>query len=132
MNRSLEPYAPSANLSAILETDAQSKNPSAKSNPGRSESNQPEVVLSPEDQTEADENTSYSDRFMHLTKDSLGNMRYLGGASSFVLVEALKSIRQPSSQSPGSNGEGLSKGAANLELPFFRPGVRELPYLSSR
>lgn len=70
---------------------------------------------------------SSSDRFSHLTKDSLGNLRFIGGAPSLVLVEALQSLR--ASQTPDDSPDSaysdsvVSKGTENLELPFFRPNM---------
>lgn len=74
---------------------------------------------------EKDEQT-LTDRFSYLTKDSLGNLRFIGGASSLVLVEALQSLR--ASQAPDASPDSLlsetvSKSTENLELPFFRPNV---------
>ncbi|EIM91702.1 uncharacterized protein STEHIDRAFT_106439 [Stereum hirsutum FP-91666 SS1] len=88
-----------------------------------------------------------SDRLAHLAKDSLGNLRFIGGASSLVLVEALQSLQTPSSPngSPDSAAsDKVGKSAENLygslqyiklpntdlifglntsDLPFFRPNM---------
>ncbi|KAJ3535848.1 hypothetical protein NM208_g2689 [Fusarium decemcellulare] len=73
-----------------------------------------------------------------LVADSYGRLRYLGGATSNVLVEAVKGISPstvPTIQTPGSsitipNGV-LSTTQTDLEMPMFVRGVRwpEMPYL---
>ncbi|KAK0466401.1 uncharacterized protein EV420DRAFT_1617658 [Desarmillaria tabescens] len=89
-----------------------------------------EPISSPETAFESGEQEEHTltDRFSHLTRDSLGNLRFIGGASSLVLVEALRSLR--ASQTPDTSpvslqSETVSKSTENFprELPFFRPNV---------
>ncbi|KAF4453502.1 Zn(II)2Cys6 transcription factor [Fusarium albosuccineum] len=73
-----------------------------------------------------------------LVADSYGRLRYLGGATSNVLVEAVKGISPstiPTIQTPGSSitiPNGVpSTTQTDLEVPMFVRGVRwqEMPYL---
>ncbi|KAF5007384.1 hypothetical protein FDECE_6270 [Fusarium decemcellulare] len=73
-----------------------------------------------------------------LVADSYGRLRYLGGATSNVLVEAVKGISPstiPTAQTPGSSitvpHGAPSTAQTDLEMPMFVRGVRwpEMPYL---
>ncbi|KAF9040392.1 hypothetical protein BDZ89DRAFT_1090289 [Hymenopellis radicata] len=81
------PYMPSVSIQSMLNPDPASL---------ASQLHEPTMDISPVDSEER-----LSDRFSHLTKDSLGNLRFIGGASSLVLVEALQSLRD--SQTPDAS-----------------------------
>ncbi|KAF8922155.1 fungal-specific transcription factor domain-containing protein [Mucidula mucida] len=107
------PYMPSVSIHSMLNPDPASPT---------SQLHEPTMNTSPADLEE-----QLSDRFSHLTKDSLGNLRFIGGASSLVLVEALQSLRD--SQTPDTSPDSfhseaaINKSPENLDLPFFRKNV---------
>ena len=59
-----------------------------------------------------------------MTTDSYGKLRFVGGTSTMIMIEALKSLTPSSSlsYSPAEVNTG-EKSVSNLELPFFRRGV---------
>ncbi|KAJ7590742.1 fungal-specific transcription factor domain-containing protein [Mycena floridula] len=98
--RPLSPYKPSAAVQHLVHRSSGSP-------------------LSHRDSDESQEPENWSDRFSHLTKDSYGNLRYTGGTSSFMLVDALTSLRTPNA-SPSS----VLSSSTDIQLPFFHPGKR--------
>ncbi|KAK0498377.1 hypothetical protein EDD18DRAFT_1351062 [Armillaria luteobubalina] len=74
------------------------------------------------DEEENEGPEQWSDRFSHLTKDSYGNLRYTGGTSTFMLVEALTTLQD--STSDASPESQTSNKSANITLPFFDPSGR--------
>ncbi|KAM0751794.1 hypothetical protein T439DRAFT_379882 [Meredithblackwellia eburnea MCA 4105] len=106
-------YIPSLALQSISGNGARRSRPS----PGTVSSSN-----TPHDSTDHADEQTWSDKFSHLAKDSSGNLRYIGGASSLVLVEALRTLRaNAQTESPQSESQSIAN--ANLELPFFKPGV---------
>ncbi|PBL02106.1 hypothetical protein ARMGADRAFT_954261 [Armillaria gallica] len=74
------------------------------------------------DEEENEGPEQWSDRFSHLTKDSYGNLRYTGGTSTFMLVEALTTLQDSTSDaSPDSH---ISNKSTDITLPFFDPSGR--------
>ncbi|KAF7540679.1 hypothetical protein G7054_g1158 [Neopestalotiopsis clavispora] len=80
-----------------------------------------------------------TEKFGSLVTDSYGKLRFVGGATNSVLIEAIQSL-SPSGQSAVSDSPGMlsvSRGTANenttqpLEVPLFVHGQRwpELPHL---
>ncbi|THV05382.1 hypothetical protein K435DRAFT_961147 [Dendrothele bispora CBS 962.96] len=75
-----------------------------------------EIVQAPP----SDAPEGWSERSSYLTKDSYGSLRYTGGASSYMLVDALTSVQdsQPTTDtSPGSTRSNQTE----IRLPFFNP-----------
>ncbi|KIK65651.1 hypothetical protein GYMLUDRAFT_364676 [Collybiopsis luxurians FD-317 M1] len=85
-----------------------------------------EQGFTPQDNADyPDERASYgpekwSDRSSHLSKDSYGHLRYTGGASSFMLVDALTSLQNDDPTAIASPESTLST-KAEIRLPFFAP-----------
>ncbi|KAJ3936890.1 MAG: fungal-specific transcription factor domain-containing protein [Lentinula lateritia] len=61
----------------------------------------------------------WSDRYSHLSKDSYGQLRYTGGAASFMLVDALASLQNQAAIDASSNSTLSAK--TDIQLPFFAP-----------
>ena len=59
-----------------------------------------------------------------MTTDSYGKLRFVGGTSTMIMIEALKSLTPSTgaSYSPAEANVG-GKSVSSLELPFFRRGV---------
>ncbi|KAF9652607.1 hypothetical protein BDM02DRAFT_3088957, partial [Thelephora ganbajun] len=72
-------------------------------------------------------NERWSDRFSFVAKDSYGNLRFIGGTSSMMLVEALNSLNDsaPLTGSPASSSsDRMPKATVEAELPFFKPNYQ--------
>ncbi|KAH8835782.1 fungal-specific transcription factor domain-containing protein [Flagelloscypha sp. PMI_526] len=67
------------------------------------------VVSTPATPLELEPQEKFSDRFSQLTKDSHGNLRYVGGAGSYMLIEALASLQE---------GSGTGDDHAYKAVPF--------------
>ncbi|KAF9036042.1 hypothetical protein BDZ89DRAFT_471228 [Hymenopellis radicata] len=88
--------------------------------PTNGASGSPTSISDPVEDETLDGPEQWSDRFSHLTKDSYGNLRYTGGASTYMLVDALTTLHDSTTDaSPESQS---SRRNVDITLPFFNPG----------
>ena len=66
-----------------------------------------------------------------MTTDSYGKLRFVGGTSTMVMIEALKALTPSTAPYSPVETNIVERSVSNLELPFFRRGVTfpRPPYL---